>query len=151
MPWWMRAYGSWMIRVNWLHPDTVSRLANADVATLRQLLDHTAGIADYYTVAFELDRFNGVNNRWKQEDVLGYMMGKPATHAAGETYYYSNGNYVLLAILAERATGEKMADLYDRLIFEPLELSSAYYSGFEHPIPAGTAQGTVNSTKGVDQ
>lgn len=126
---------------NWLHPDTVARLENADVATLRQLLDHTAGMADYYTVTFELDRLNRVNNNWKQEEVLGYMMGKPATHPAGETYYYSNGNYVLLAILAERATGKKMADLYDRYVFEPLGLSSAYYSGFEDPIPTGTAQG----------
>ncbi len=125
----------------YLPADTVDKIDNADQVSIRQLLDHTAGIADYYTLQYELDRFNQIDNQWTQEDVLGYIMGKKATHAPGETYAYSNGNYLLLGILLERVTGQKLGDLYDQYIFEPLGLSSAYYSGFESPIPSGTAQG----------
>ncbi|MEM9985736.1 MAG: serine hydrolase domain-containing protein, partial [Bacteroidota bacterium] len=90
----------------YLSADTVAKIDNAEAVSIRQLLDHTAGIADYYTIQYELDRFNQIDNRWTQEDVLGYIMGKKATHAPGETYAYSNGNYLLLGILLERATGQ---------------------------------------------
>lgn len=44
--------------------------------TIRHLLDHTSGIADYYTLQYELDRINRTYNNWRQEDVLEYVYKK---------------------------------------------------------------------------
>lgn len=125
----------------WMDAEVIDQLENADQVDISMLLAHTAGLADYYQIAYELDRFNKVDNEWRQEDVLKYCYGKKATHAPGETYAYSNTNYLVLGMIAEAASGESLEELYDRIIFAPLALSSAYYSGFENPIPAGTAAG----------
>lgn len=125
----------------WMDAEVIEKLDNADQVDITMLLSHTAGLADYYQLQLELDRFNNVNNNWTQEEVLAYCYGKKATHAPGETYAYSNTNFLVLGMIAEAASGEQLADLYERIIFTPLGLESAYYSGFENPIPAGTAQG----------
>ncbi|MEL7194764.1 MAG: serine hydrolase domain-containing protein [Bacteroidota bacterium] len=125
----------------YLHPDTVARIAHADQATLGHLLSHTSGIPDHYTVAFELDRINQIDNEWRHEDFLSYVFGQPATFELGTSYGYSNTNYVLLGILAERVSGESLASLYENYIFQPLGLESAYFDGYSAPIPTGTAQG----------
>ncbi len=125
----------------WIDADVVNRLDNADQVDIRMLLSHTSGLADYYQVGYELDRLNQYDNEWRQEDVLRYVYGKKASHAPGETYAYSNTNFLLLGMIAEAASGEKLETLYDRIIFTPLDLQSAYYSGFENPVPDGTAQG----------
>ncbi len=125
----------------WMDADVINKLENADQVDITMLLSHTAGLADYYQLQYELDRLNNIDNNWTQEQVLEYCYGKKAQHAPGETYAYSNTNFLVLGMIAEAASGEKLADLYDRIIFTPLTLESAYYSGFENPIPTGTAQG----------
>lgn len=125
----------------WIDADIIKKLDNADQVDITMLLSHTAGLADYYQLQYELDRLNNVDNNWTQEEVLAYCYGKKAQHEPGETYAYSNTNFLVLGMIAEAASGEKLEDLYNRIIFTPLNLESAYYSGLENPIPTGTAQG----------
>ncbi|WNJ20324.1 serine hydrolase domain-containing protein [Pontibacter sp. G13] len=124
----------------WMDEEVVKRIENADEAQIRHLLDHTSGIADYYTLSQGMQRFNQFDNGWTQEDVLAFTYGKSAWFEVGETYGYSNTNYVMLGIILEAASGKTLEEVYRDEIFNPLHLTSAYYSATE-PIPASLVKG----------
>ncbi|MBX2846432.1 MAG: beta-lactamase family protein [Saprospiraceae bacterium] len=127
----------------WLDPIFVEEVKNADQAQIKHLLAHTSGIADYYTNAFELDRINKVNNDWSKEEVLGYVFGKKATNSVGQTYAYSNTNFLLLAMILERASGLSFEEVYRQEVFAPLGLTTAYYNE-RNPLPVGVVKGYVD-------
>lgn len=124
----------------WINKSITDKVANSNVSTLRHLLNHSSGIPDYYTLQFELDRINKIDNGWTQEDVLTYTYGKKATNGVGETYYYSNTNYLLLGMIIEHASGMALEEAYRQKVFDPAGLTSTYYSTIR-PIPEGTVKG----------
>ena len=128
----------------WLPSEVSDRIANSEQATLRHLLGHRSGIPDFYTNRFELDRINRVKNGWTKEEVLEYIYDKSPEFAPDETYAYSNTNYLLLSIVLERVSGLSFEDIYQQELFNPLGLSSAYYSESE-PIPAGCVRGYADA------
>jgi D-alanyl-D-alanine carboxypeptidase len=101
--------------------------------TVRMLLDHTSGLGDFL-VSRELDRAVRADPaaRWTPEQSLAYA-GRPIA-PPGRGYRYANTNYVLLGLLAERLTGETLAEAYRARFFEPLGLASASYQGVEPPV-----------------
>ncbi len=124
----------------WLSDEIVKKVDNANEAQIKHLLSHTSGIVDYYTDMFELDRENKENNHFTKEEVLTYVYGKKANNAVGETYRYCNTNYLLLAIILEKASGLTFEEIYKQEVFSPLGLNSAYYSESK-PIPDGCVKG----------
>ncbi len=127
----------------WVDEKVAKKLKNVDEATIAQLLNHTSGIPDYYTLQYELDRINKVDNDWSMQKVLAYAYGKKATHNTGETYYYSNSNYLLLGMILERVYQKKLETVYQEQIFDPLQLASAYFSESK-PLPDGLVKGYVD-------
>jgi D-alanyl-D-alanine carboxypeptidase len=112
-------------------------IANRD-ATLRQLLNHTSGIPDYYDLPI-IRRWN-----WREPltplRILAAIKGVRATGTPGSTYVYSNSGYHLLALVAERATGQRFADLVKAEVFEPLGLR---YTRYNVVAPDGPLHGYV--------
>ncbi len=127
----------------WIPRSITDKINNANKAKIGHLLSHTSGIADYYTLQFDLDRINRISNNWSKEDVLKYTYGVKATNEVGETYYYSNTNFLLLSIILENASGLSFKQVYQQEVFSPLNLSSAYYSE-SNPIPEGCVKGYVD-------
>ncbi|MEO1515377.1 MAG: serine hydrolase [Bacteroidota bacterium] len=128
---------------NWLDKSVVENVKNAEEAQIKHLLAHTSGIADYYTFQFELDRINKVTNEFTKQDVLEYTYGVSATNEVGKDYYYSNTNFLLLAMILEKASGQTFEQVYQQEVFTPLGLQSAYYSE-DQPIPDGCVKGYVD-------
>jgi CubicO group peptidase (beta-lactamase class C family) len=106
--------------------DEVSRylpeLKGADHTTIRQVLSHTGGYPEFWTVDYvpsELKRptsAQAIVERWGA-----------AAHdfPPGSKFAYSNTGYVVLARLVERVSGQPLgAFLHDR-IFAPLHMTSA--------------------------
>lgn len=124
----------------WLSSEINDEVGNAKEAQIKHLLSHTSGISDYYTDMYELDRMNKVNNHFTKEEVLTYIYGKKTHFTPGETYHYSNTNYLLLAIILENASGLSFETIYEQEVFSPLVLNSAYYSESK-PIPDGCVKG----------
>ena len=123
-----------------LDQKVVDKVDNAEEAQIKHLLAHTSGIADFYTAQFELDRVNRERNGWTKEEVLAYIYGKSANFPVGETYRYSNTNFLLLSMILEKASGKSFEQVYQDEVFNPLQLTSAYYSE-THPIPEGCVKG----------
>ena len=105
---------------------------NAARITLRMLLQHTSGLADF----FQNPKFDAALNRakgrvWAPDEVLPFV-AKPA-FAPGKGWGYSNTNYVLLGLVAERAGGAPWADQIRADFFVPLGLTSTYVQGVGTP------------------
>lgn len=100
--------------------------------TIRQLLDHTSGLGD-----FLVDRKLDVavladpTAVWTPERALTYAGRSVGLPGAG--YHYSNTNYVLLGLIAERLTGRTLAQEYRTRFLDPLGLRSITYQGVEPP------------------
>jgi CubicO group peptidase (beta-lactamase class C family) len=84
--------------------------------TLRHLLTHTSGLADYEDLMAEpydgQIRDAGVLDLLAREDRLQFR--------PGSAYRYSNSGYALLALVVERASGLAYPDFLRTRIFEPL-------------------------------
>jgi len=88
----------------------------ADDVTVEHLLAHRSGIGDYLDeeVHPDVDEYVmpvPVHQLDTAEAYLAVLDGFPTRFPAGERFVYNNGGYVVLAILAERASGTPYHDL----------------------------------------
>ena len=91
--------------------------------TIRNLLTHTSGLPDYQAI---------MNDHWDKtrvasnKDILEYLnlYAPPKLFNPGEKYEYSNTGYVLLASIAEKASGHDFIELCRQWIFKPLKMAS---------------------------
>ncbi|EJQ94084.1 serine hydrolase domain-containing protein [Bacillus cereus] len=101
--------------------------------TIRQLLNHTSGIAEY-------TRSKGFNlmdtkKSYRAEELVKMGISMPPDFAPGKSWSYSNTGYVLLGILIETVTGNSYAEEIENRIIEPLELSNTFLPGNSCVIP----------------
>jgi CubicO group peptidase (beta-lactamase class C family) len=94
-----------------------------DRVTVGHLLAHRSGIGDYLDEDV-LDNSSEYvltvppHELVATEDYLAVLDGHPTKFTPGERFNYCNGGYVVLALLAERATGVSFHDLVDRRVCE---------------------------------
>jgi CubicO group peptidase (beta-lactamase class C family) len=91
-----------------------------DAVTIEQLLAHRSGIGDYVDEDRPEEPLKvPVSALDSTEAYLPALDGFPAKFAPGERFAYCNGGYVVLALLAERASGHPFADLVRERVFVP--------------------------------
>jgi CubicO group peptidase (beta-lactamase class C family) len=103
-----------------------------DDVTVEHLLGHRSGIGDY------LDESDGrevtdyvmpvpVHELATTEDYLAVLDGHPTAFPAGERFSYCNGGYVVLALIAERASATPFHDLVRERVLEPAGMDDTAY------------------------
>jgi len=95
-----------------------------DAVTIEHLLSHRSGIGDYLDEEVWLDLSEypipvSVHKLARTEDYLAVLEGHPTKFAPGERFAYSNGGYVVLALIAERASGVPFHELVRHRVCEP--------------------------------
>ncbi|HSQ28416.1 MAG TPA: serine hydrolase domain-containing protein [Gemmatimonadaceae bacterium] len=87
--------------------------------TLRQLLHHTSGLRDYFTLL--------ALSGWPSDGQLtekGFLdlvaRQKSLNFNPGDEFLYSNTGYALLSIVVHRASGQSLRDFARERIFDPL-------------------------------
>lgn len=99
--------------------------------TIRQLLNHTSGLADVNNVIGYSDSILKNPNRiFKPTEVMTWV-GKPL-FSPGKGWNYCNTNYILAGMIAESATGQSFAKLLRDSILSPLKLNSTFLDVFEN-------------------
>nr|WP_314110310.1 serine hydrolase domain-containing protein [Bacillus pseudomycoides] len=101
--------------------------------TIRQILNHTSGIADYIK-SKDFDIMDK-NKSYTAEEFVKMGISLPPDFAPGKGWSYSNTGYVLLGILIEKVTGNSYAEEIENRIIEPLELSNTFLPGNSTVIP----------------
>ena len=103
-----------------------------DRVTVEQLLAHRSGIGDYLDED-ELDDNNDyvltvpVHELATSEQFLAVLDGHPMKHEPGERFTYCNGDYMVLALLAERASGVPFHDLVDQRVCRPAGMTDTAF------------------------
>jgi len=95
-----------------------------DAVTVEHLLAHRSGIGDYLDEEADYEVTDyvmpvPVHELATTEQYLRVLEGHPARFAPNEEFSYCNGGYVLLALMAERATGASFHDLVDQRVCVP--------------------------------
>ncbi|MFC8492674.1 serine hydrolase domain-containing protein [Streptomyces sp. NPDC057235] len=101
-----------------------------DRITVRHLLTHRSGLADYTDPMFAdtVPGFESVRNRvFGYRELVKLSLALPRTTEPGVSYKYSNANFVVVGMLIEKLTGKPVADAYQRRVFKPLGLRDTSY------------------------
>ena len=118
--------------------------------TIEQLLSHRSGLPDY-TYFMEPNKYKTVKvknkrGRWvkklklikaetpfrqglyNNQDVLDYMVAKRPAPAAmpNRVFKYCNTNFVMLALIIEKITGQDFPTYMDETIFKPLKMENTF-------------------------
>jgi D-alanyl-D-alanine carboxypeptidase len=89
--------------------------------TLRQLLGHTSGVPSYSEDP-DFAAHVGANPQAyvSPRELLGFVADEPLSFAPGSTYRYSNSDNIIVALMAEAATGLSYEDLLAARVFTPV-------------------------------
>jgi D-alanyl-D-alanine carboxypeptidase len=90
--------------------------------TIRQLLDHTSGLADVFNDKTRRGLERHPERSWTSTEVLETLHAP--WYRPGEGWAYANTNYYLLGMVVERVTGSTLEDEIQRRFLGPLQLAS---------------------------
>ncbi|NVK25067.1 MAG: beta-lactamase family protein [Gammaproteobacteria bacterium] len=110
----------------------IDGLENGDVMTIRQLLNHTAGVFDHINGSPNVfsAALGDPEREWEHEDIIKYMTDNGSYFTPGSQYSYSNGGFYILGMLIEAITGESLAQSFDSIFLNPLALSNIFVDDF---------------------
>ena len=91
--------------------------------TIRNLLTHTSGLPDYQEI---MDKYWDKSKVAGNPDCIEYLnkYAPPKHFEPGEKYEYSNTGYMLLASIAEKASGKDFIEMCRKWIFSKLKMKS---------------------------
>ncbi len=99
----------------------IPNLTRSKEVTIRQLLSHTSGYQDYwpqdYLMPTMLQPVTG-------EKILDRWARKPLDFDPGTKWQYSNTNYVIAGVIAEKASGKPLLQFLGEKVFVPLQMRS---------------------------
>lgn len=96
-------------------------LKNADNITLGQLMTHTSGINAVNT---EIDR----NINYSEDDAINWAIDNVNNTSTGTpgTYFYNNTNYILLAGIIKKISGQSYEENFNNRIVNKLGLANTF-------------------------
>jgi CubicO group peptidase (beta-lactamase class C family) len=105
-----------------LLPELAGRIENANMITLRMLLEHRSGIPDWIKVAeFPWDKPPADVNT-----ILELILDKPAEFKPGSQYEYSNSNFLLIGKILDKILGYSHHQYIKKEILEHLGLTNTF-------------------------
>ncbi|MDJ0790979.1 MAG: serine hydrolase domain-containing protein [Acidimicrobiia bacterium] len=111
----------------------------ADDVTVEHLLGHRSGIGDYLDEEVEdmdLSAYvlrSPVQDLATTEAFVAELDGFPTKFTAGDRFSYSNGGYVLLALIAERAGGIPYHNLVESRVLDPAGVTDTGFLRSDEP------------------
>jgi D-alanyl-D-alanine carboxypeptidase len=130
-------------------PELDGRIENADIITLRLMVQHRSGIPN----------FTDNNAFWtdppsNSDEALAYALDQPAHFAPDKDYSYSNTNYLLLSRIIEKVLGYNRQQYFREEILTPLGLKNTFGSVSDVEIDnvmSGYYVGVESDFKGEEQ
>ena len=135
--------------------DAVSKyvdfVPNGDKITLRMLANMTSGLHSYTEDDSWVTQMLGNPNRiWTPRELIDVGLRSPPDFAPGTGFHYSNTNTVLLGMILEKVSGQRIQDLYAQKLYSPLHLRNTIWptSGqMPSPYASGYTRQTLDNTR----
>lgn len=96
--------------------------------TLRQLLRHEAGLADYSELADYHAAVADNQAAWPADEMMQRLDGERLRYSSGSGWRYSNVGYLLIGRLIERVTDLSLKDAVSQRVFNALGLSNVRFA-----------------------
>ncbi|MEH1838214.1 MAG: serine hydrolase domain-containing protein [Nostoc sp.] len=112
----------------YLPRDISPHIVNSDKITVRQLLNHTSGVAEYLDTK-EFIQATAKRSRsqpWKAREAIKYMYQEQPQANPGEKFIYTDCNYILLELIVENITRGTLAQAIRTQILKPLGLKHTF-------------------------
>lgn len=131
---------------------------NGEQITIRELGDMRSGLVSYTADEEWAKQFFADPRRpWTPQELLAFSFGQPPLFPPNGSFNYSNTNFVLLGLLVEEVSGEKLGDYFERHLLRPLHMSHTVFpssAAFPRPHASGytlqDAAGTVGESTNWD-
>ncbi|GAA4233554.1 serine hydrolase domain-containing protein [Streptosporangium album] len=117
---------------------------NGGHITVRQLLNHTSGLHDYMSEpGYSTNRWRGADRfrSYTPAHLLKVAFGEQPDFRPGESWRYSNTNYIVAGLLIEKLTGRPYGEEIRRRILRPLRLTQTIVPGTRPGLPGPHAHG----------
>jgi len=114
--------------VRWLPEQT-----RAKDVTIRELLSMTSGYQDFWPQDYVMP---GMLEPATAQQIADTWAKKPLDFEPGTKWQYSNTNYVIAGMIAERAAGMPLIEFLRRRVFTPLQMTSVFDTDVS-ALPAG--------------
>jgi Ca2+-binding RTX toxin-like protein len=117
-------------------PEIAAKIPDAENLTIRQILNGTGGLWDYFndsdefTADLAADYSAGSTKDWQPEDLVAYAFDKPPFSGESSTgqWTYTNTGNVIAALIAEKATGKPFKEILTAEILKPLGLKNTFFT-----------------------
>ncbi|ELP67048.1 beta-lactamase [Streptomyces turgidiscabies Car8] len=116
--------------------------------TLRHLAEMRSGLFPYTSDPdFVQDLLSDPKRSFTPREVLAYGFRHENTFAPGAEFQYSNTNLVLLGLVIEKVSGQRLADFIDERVLRPARLRHTLFpkgAEFPEPHPRGYTDQTLS-------
>ena len=103
---------------------------DADRITIRDLLGHTSGVADYFDDPAVLQPYyeGDYEHVWTPQQLVEIADHLGASFKPGTDWKYSNTNYAIVGLIIEQATGHTLGEEMQTRIFDELGLVNTTFA-----------------------
>ncbi|MCP4438718.1 MAG: serine hydrolase [Aureispira sp.] len=101
-------------------------IPNANTITIEHLLRHKSGLFNITESPTFLTWMESFHTR---NEMINLIISSGTVFSPGKKKKYSNTNYILLSIIAEKIEGAKYAQILEERIFSKCQLANTYYGG----------------------
>lgn len=115
-----------------------NEIPNGNLVTIKQLLNHSAGIPEHNDLKTTLGILNLSVIQLSAEESLKTIYGKKPDFTPGTDKYYSNSNYLMLALIIKYVSGKDANNVVYGKLLQPLGLQNTYMSS---DCPAALSRG----------
>jgi D-alanyl-D-alanine carboxypeptidase len=139
----------------------------SDTILVRHLLNHTSGIADYFTEKPKQGKrildliIEDPSHFWTPQETIQWAKDSLDAHfPPGKGFFYSDTGYQLLGLIIENITTKRLHDVLHAYILSPLDMKHSYQLFYSDPaekspfpianIYAGTHDVTTHRSLSVD-
>lgn len=112
----------------------------SDKVTVKQLLNHTSGIADYFgdkvigTKPMKDWVLENTEKLWTPQELIAFSRDyQKCAGAPGRKFHYSDTGYILLGLIIESISGKSFDAMLEEKIFTPLNMNDSYLMFYNHP------------------
>jgi D-alanyl-D-alanine carboxypeptidase len=101
----------------------IPNLTRGNDVTIRQILSMTSGYQDYWPQDYVMPP---MLKPVTAQEIVDQWARKPLDFEPGARWQYSNTNYVIAGLIAEKVSGMPLADFLRQHVFTPLHMESVF-------------------------
>jgi D-alanyl-D-alanine carboxypeptidase len=108
----------------------------AAAITLRQLLDHTSGLPNFFSQPpiREAVQHGGDQRRFTPSDLVDLAVaGEPPTSPPGTTRAYTDTGFLLAGLIIEALTGQPLQEAYRERVLDPAGMTATWLESSDEP------------------